>query len=175
MVHRHMHDHPACLSEEALLTNCRIWRGRRSGPGGQHRNKVETAIVIEHLPSGVRAEATERRSQVANLRVAIQRLRTRLAVTVRQPVADNPPLAPSTLWQDRLAGQRILIGSNHIDFPALLAEALDTVFDRDDDLTAAAAFLRTSPSQLLKFLKREPAAVSALNDRRRNRDEHPLK
>lgn len=170
-----MHDHPACLSDEALLADCRVSRGRRSGPGGQHRNKVETAIVIEHVPSGVRAEATERRSQSANHRVAIHRLRTRLAVEVRSPTAAGPAETPSELWTIRRVGQRIAIGSNHADFPALLAEALDTIAARGDDLVAAAAFLGTTPSQLLKFLKREPAAFARLNARRRVRDEHPLK
>ena len=56
---------------------------RRSGPGGQHRNKVSTAVVITHRPTGVRAEANERRSQAENHREAVRRLRVRLAVEVR--------------------------------------------------------------------------------------------
>ena len=80
-----MAQHPAGLPRDELLRDCDVRRQRRSGPGGQHRNKVETGIFIEHTPTGVRAEATEQRSQPKNQEIAIWRLRVRLAVEVRQP------------------------------------------------------------------------------------------
>ena len=40
--------HPCDLQLEDLLARCQVTRTRGSGPGGQHRNKVETAIVIKH-------------------------------------------------------------------------------------------------------------------------------
>ncbi|MFN5707736.1 MAG: peptide chain release factor family protein, partial [Planctomycetota bacterium] len=64
-----MASHPASLPEEKLLADCDVVRTRRGGPGGQHRNKVETAVVITHRPSGVSAEANERRSQAENRKV----------------------------------------------------------------------------------------------------------
>ena len=39
-------EHPVRVSDDALLQNCVIRRFRHSGPGGQHRNKVETAIEL---------------------------------------------------------------------------------------------------------------------------------
>ncbi|MBL8758453.1 MAG: peptide chain release factor-like protein, partial [Phycisphaerae bacterium] len=66
--------HPACLADKDILKQCRIGRGRAGGPGGQNRNKVETLVIITHLPSGLEAHAGERRSQGENKTVALRRL-----------------------------------------------------------------------------------------------------
>ncbi|MFM7739570.1 MAG: peptide chain release factor family protein, partial [Planctomycetota bacterium] len=89
--------HPAALPESELLAACELTRTRRGGPGGQHRNKVETAVVITHLPTGVSAEANERRSQAENRKVAIQRLRVHLALAIRDSVDTSQ--TPSDLWR----------------------------------------------------------------------------
>ena len=89
--------HPAALPPEKILAQCEARRLRRSGPGGQHRNKVETAVALLHKPSGVKAEASERRSQAENRAVALFRLRVNLALEVRRPVETG--IAPSSLWQ----------------------------------------------------------------------------
>jgi protein subunit release factor B len=51
---------------------------RSSGPGGQRKNKVETAVRLKHLPSGLTVIATEHRSQSENRKLALERLRARL-------------------------------------------------------------------------------------------------
>ena len=160
--------HPATLPEGELLAACEISRTRRSGPGGQHRNKVETAVIILHVPTAVRAEANERRSQAENRRVAILRLRLRLAIDIRSTGCATGRDQPSPLWQSRRHGRRIRVNRAHSDFPALLAEALDVVDASQFDVTRAAQRLGVSTSQLVGLLKLEPAALVTVNaDRKR--------
>ena len=73
------------LSDEALLAQCEVQAHRASGPGGQHRNKAETAIRLVHLPSGVTAEGKDERSRTQNLRIALVRLREKLARRAYRP------------------------------------------------------------------------------------------
>jgi hypothetical protein len=167
--------HPSSLPIDQLLTDCEISRGRRGGPGGQHRNKVETAIVITHRPTGIRAEASERRSQLENQREAIRRLRLRLATEIRcSPILDSQTYLPSALWRSRASGGRLAINPAHDDFPTLLAEALDAVTAAEFDVTAAATTLGVTTTQLVRFLREEPPAFAAINAARRHRGLRPL-
>lgn len=52
---------------------------RASGPGGQHVNRTESAVRVTHVPTGVRASATEERSQHRNRKLAWSRLARKLA------------------------------------------------------------------------------------------------
>ena len=156
--------HPASWDVEQLLEQCEIQRTRRSGPGGQHRNKVESAVVITFLPAGIRAEANERRSQADNRRVAIFRLRLRLALECRQAYVSEQ--APSLFWHAHQVGQRIRVSSEHEDFPAMLAEALDAVYGRGGEIVTAAQDLRTTASQLCRLIQQHPPAWQQVNQLR---------
>ena len=48
---------------------------KASGPGGQHRNKVETAVRVLHRPSGITVTASESRSQLQNKKEAMAKIR----------------------------------------------------------------------------------------------------
>jgi len=51
---------------------------RASGPGGQHRNKVETAVRIIHNKSGIIVTATDGKSQHQNRKKAWEKLNNKI-------------------------------------------------------------------------------------------------
>ena len=164
--------HPAALDSAALLAECREIRTKRSGPGGQHRNKTETAVVLTHLPTGLTAEASERRSQSENRRMALWRLRLRLAIEHRvSPVSAGP----SVRWQSRSRGGRLAVSIEHDDYPPLIAEALDHLDAARGDVPRVADALSVTPTQFVKLFKKHPAAWIALARLRDHNGQSPLK
>ena len=162
--------HPCDLQLEDLLAQCQVTRTRGSGPGGQHRNKVETAIVIKHQPSGVSGQASEKRSQDANKEVAIGRLRINLALAIRTQRQNCSPL-----WKSRTRHGKLKVSAQNSDYAPILAEALDFVWEHQFDVAAAAKQAGTSTSQLVKFLKTCSAAFEAINRKRSELGLHRLK
>lgn len=68
---------------ESLERDCEMEFFVAGGPGGQHRNKVETAVRLTHRPSGTVVTATERRSQSANREAAYERMAEKLEAMQR--------------------------------------------------------------------------------------------
>jgi len=176
--------HPTNLTDDDLLKQCAFGRSRSSGPGGQHRNKVETAVILTHQPTGIAGKASERRSQIDNKRVALKRLRLNLATQFRTPEQaqkpgpsrpSGPASGPSALWRSRRQGNRIVVSVNHHDFAALLAEALDAIATADWEPKDAAVSLGVSASQLIKFVKTHRPAFELWNRERLAQQKHILK
>ncbi len=67
---------------------------RAPGPGGQRKNRKETAVRLTHPPSGLTVVASERRSQAQNREVAFERLIQKLA-RLNQPRKRRIPTRPS--------------------------------------------------------------------------------
>ena len=157
--------HPATIDEIELLKQCQIECGRVSGPGGQNRNRRDTAVWMIHTPTGVEAQATERRSQSQNKHIAMKRLRRRLAIQLR--VATNRDRhRASELWRTRRQGDKMCVNPDHEDYPGLLAEALDVVVARRFDLAGAAGILGITMSQLSRLIHHDKAAFARVNEGR---------
>ena len=60
---------------------------RSSGPGGQHVNKVSTAVTLRHAPSGVAVTVQDTRSQAMNRQLAWERILEAIEKTRREEKA----------------------------------------------------------------------------------------
>ncbi len=156
------HEHPACVTDAVLRAACKLTRTRASGPGGQHRNRVQTAVVLEHVPTGVKVTASERRRAVENEAVARSRLRLALAVQVRCDAADKP----TPMWTSRSRGGRISVSPRHDDLARMIAEALDALAADDWDGSVTAGRLSTTQSQLVRLLALHAPALEVWNAER---------
>lgn len=169
-----MYSHPAAIPEDELLKQCEIGFGRTSGPGGQHRNRVETAVFITHKPTATEASASERRKQFENRVMAVKRLRLKLAINVRTVVHPQKH-RPTELWERRRQGSQMSVNPNHKDYPALLAEAMDVIWARKFDVAGAAGVLGITMSQLAKLVRHEKHAFMLVNQGRTDRGLPALK
>jgi hypothetical protein len=144
------------LDDTALRKQCREERYRASGPGGQRRNKVETAVRFLHEPSGVGVHAQESRSLEENRRRALRRLRERIAVEVRAPFDLDAPSVPPDFEEQRGANGSLAVKPSNPRYPVVVATALDALAAAGGSYARAARALGVTTSQLLRFLRSDP-------------------
>lgn len=162
--------HPATLPPADLLREVLERRARGSGPGGQHRNKTETAVELVHRPTGIVAEASERRSLAENRSTALRRLRLKLALLHRSPGTRQP----SPLWVARTRSRPLAVSPQHADYPALVAEALDELQSHAFRMAPAAESLGVTPTQLARLFRKDASAWTLLNRQRAAAGLRPL-
>ncbi|MBI2906347.1 MAG: peptide chain release factor-like protein [Chloroflexi bacterium] len=143
------------LSDLDLIKECREERYKSSGPGGQHRNKVETAVRLHHLPTGLTALAAETRSLQDNRIKAAHRLREKIALEIRTPLDLASPSLPTEFIAHRGPRGSLSINPQNPDYPIIVATILDGLAAAGSYARAAHA-LGLTTSQLLRFLKSDP-------------------
>ena len=169
------------LSDEELLSQCRFERFRVSGPGGQHRNKTDSAVRLTHEPTGMVGYASERRSQHQNRATALNRLRRAIALELRHEVRldlYHPPLAlqrvmPRSIRTEVPSKDRV--GPKHREFWTGVAPLLD-LFEAVGGSTAdCAALVGCSSNQLTKLFASESNLWAAANAIRARCGLNPLR
>ena len=103
---REPEDTPRTRNDADLLGQCRVDTFRSGGPGGQHRNKVESGIRLTHLPTGVVVVSRGHRSQHRNRQDALRRLRTELERRTGREKPRIPTSVPRAQREKRLEGKK---------------------------------------------------------------------
>jgi hypothetical protein len=155
------------LDDGPLLRQCREERYRASGPGGQRRNKVETAVRLLHQPSGVTVHAEESRSLAENRTRALRRLRERIAIEVRVPFNLASPDLPPQFVAQRTRDGALAVNPRNPAYPVVVATALDALGSAAGSYAKAARALGVTTSQLLRFLRADAEVWRAVSEARR--------
>jgi hypothetical protein len=169
------------LDDAALLRQCDVQIYKSSGPGGQHRNKVSSAVRLRHCPTGLSAHGDESRSQHDNKRLALRRLRMKIACHCRRPVEPGAAL-PSVVAQcihqprgrDHSRRKRLHVGRRDHRFWPVAAFVLDVLECCGGRLADSADLLGISTGGLAAFLRSERHLLAAVQAIRENHGHKPL-
>jgi protein subunit release factor B len=178
--------HPAILGEIEFDKRIEFRFQRRSGPGGQHRNKVSTGAFVIDVPTGVIAEATENRSQIKNRSEAMLRLRMTLAIAIRtRSPWDNASAADPGLPSEicpietevrrRLTVSKLKFSQTNPDRAAAIALVLNDLHAAGGQPSLIADGWHSTTSRITQLLKSENAAWILVNQIRGHHGRLPLR
>jgi hypothetical protein len=165
------------LADQQLLAQCEQDRFRASGPGGQKRNKTDSAVRLRHRPTGLNAEAVESRSQHENRARALRRLRLEIALQARALVDVEVNEPPEELAEALRVGKgrAISMGRRDARYPATVAALFDRLEACGWEIGTAASAVGVSTSMLGRFLEAEPVVWRAVQQRRQGAGLSPLR
>lgn len=80
-------DEPSKLDVDIRDEDLVMTTYKGSGPGGQHRNKTDTAVRLTHLPTGLVVSAEDSKSQWSNRQSAMKKLSDTITFRMRESAA----------------------------------------------------------------------------------------
>ncbi len=135
-------DEILALSEDELSLIVEFDFFKRSGNGGQKRNKTSSAVRVKLKEFDILAEDCTERSQKLNRSKALQKLRHKLAMTVRESVTDEV---------------LTVVAPSNVRYPLFLAKLLDILDSVNYSFKECGLKLGMSSSQVEKLLRKDPA------------------
>lgn len=164
-------------SDDQLIAQCEVDRYRASGPGGQHRNKTESAVRLRHKLTGISAIGEDSRSQSENKLHAVRRLRAALALDVREPVfldgyTPSPRLAAFVAAGTAPLGAKTRLTG---EYWAAIGELLDLLVANNLEIGTSAQRLGITTGAMSKLLLHDEQVARAVNDLRRAKNMRPLR
>ena len=164
---------PDLAADDALLlAGCDIDTYRASGPGGQKRNKTESAVRLRHRSSGLIVIAEESRSQAENRARALRRLRKALALRLREPAVEGAP--PAVAACITRAG-RLDVGQRDARYLPAVAAVLDVLLEAKGSVSEAGTRLGISTGNLSSFLTDDEDVFVVANQLRASFELRPLR
>jgi hypothetical protein len=143
------------LNDQELLKKCRVDTFRATGPGGQHRNKTDSAVrlTLSDEPM-INATAVEDRSQHRNRLSATKRLRREIAYQLRQQEITES-------WTED-----IKMNIDNPRYPFFIALLLDALFIHQFKLGDSAKAIDLTTGQLNKAIQRDKQLWTYINTER---------
>jgi len=161
--------------DRRLLAACQVHTYRASGPGGQKRNKIESAVRIRHTPTGRQATAVESRSQAENRVRALKRLRRELALNERVEL-DPAAFRPDEVLADCLGPDgNLTVSRRNPLYLRVVQVVLDVLAAVEARAGEAAKLLGLSTGHLIKLLHADEKLWTAANALRRRFGHKPLR
>jgi hypothetical protein len=155
------------LNDMELLGHCEVDTYRASGPGGQKRNKTDSAVRLRLVDTELIVTATESRSQHENRARALRRMRQAIALDLRGPL-DRENYRPSAVVRGCLVGgSRLEVGRRDRRYDLVVSEVLDVIAACEVRLAEAAALFGITTANLATFLRKDLKLLDCVNRMRR--------
>lgn len=149
------------LEDNEFIKYCLIDFYKARGPGGQKKNKTESAVRLTLKNSSISATASEDRQQSVNKTRAIKRLKLQIAFELRQT-------------PEKWLGQLDMNPSNK-KYPLFCAVLFDHLEMQNWQVSTVSEIYNISTSKLIKIISKNDNVWQRINNERQKLGLKPLK